>query len=1066
MRPAFLFLTVLTAAATSLSGQPLGNWRVEYFNEEKGLAGRSSYSLMQDKQGYLWIGTADGLNRFDGYAFKTFRKIHGDQKSLGGNQVTHIIQDKDENIWVGFSTGGLSRYNQVEGRFTNYYPQKNNSKSLPADAISMLYMDQANTLWVGVRSNGLYRFDKESQSFIQYPVLPGIHRAYTEDVKKVYNTVYAMYEAPDGITWLATHNGLYQFDKAKGSYKEVRANPIDPQNFRYDLYQNILPGKDGKIWLSGWGLGITSYDPKLKQWENHRYDHAKEGISTKNIVGEIKWKSANEIWLATFDRGIGVFNTTTKKFEFVNDPTLQAQGVPMMYCYRVLEDRQGNTWLGHDNGLTKINSGSNLFSFKPVNVLRTDNGQFYSVTGIWEDTDRRELYLTTLYADGLHIVDQKTGKQRVLAFETRPQEERVLLMPDIMKDSKGIVWVLTRDVIYQYDQAKQKLVRGPQPGFDSVLNRSDFYYRILEDSRGDIWITTLRNGVYRYKVSSGRYEHYKHVEGNKNSLCSDVIIGITEDARGRIWLASTRTGVSVFEPSSGTFRNFYHDDHNLKSLSNDKVTAIVSDAKGFVWIATDGSGLSRIDAKQEQLNGFQHITTRDGLTSDIIISITDDERGNIWMATAIGLAVLDPVSMAVTSYTGKDGLRDDYKGYRLLRQPDGKMRIGSFGGYYEFNPSLFMAERVQFNLVINAFKVFDIDRPYMNEVRKKGSITLLPDENFFSFEFAALNLSDPGKFNYAYKLEGFDKDWVYCGSRRYVSYTNLPGGDYTFRVKAAFGSCTVCADTMAKELAIPIHIESPFWEQTWFIALAAGLISILVYGLYRFRIKQIQDKEKLKRTYNEKIADIEMKALRAQMNPHFIFNCLNSINRYIVKSDHATASLYLTRFSKLIRLILDNSNNKHILLSQELEALRLYLEMEALRFEKKFTYAIHLENGLVAEMIDVPPLIIQPYVENAIWHGLLHKETNGHLDIRLSLHTEQVLKCVIEDNGIGREKAMEYRSKSASTRKSLGMKLTQDRINILSQVSSTEASVQIVDLSDEEGNPTGTRVTMYIPVLT
>ena len=212
------------------------------------------------------------------------------------------------------------------------------------------------------------------------------------------------------------------------------------------------------------------------------------------------------------------------------------------------------------------------------------------------------------------------------------------------------------------------------------------------------------------------------------------------------------------------------------------------------------------------------------------------------------------------------------------------------------------------------------------------------------------------------------------------------------------------------------------------------------------------------------MAEVEMQALRAQMNPHFIFNCLNSINRYIVKSDQQTASLYLTRFAKLIRLILDNSNSRSVTLANELEALKLYIEMESIRFEKKFHYQIHVDKNVQTDCECVPPLIIQPYVENAIWHGLLHKEDAGELRISIHKKSPGLLECIIEDNGVGREKARELKSKSASTKKSLGMRLTEDRLALLNAQSKMNASVVVEDLRTETGSAVGTKVILKIPI--
>lgn len=238
---------------------------------------------------------------------------------------------------------------------------------------------------------------------------------------------------------------------------------------------------------------------------------------------------------------------------------------------------------------------------------------------------------------------------------------------------------------------------------------------------------------------------------------------------------------------------------------------------------------------------------------------------------------------------------------------------------------------------------------------------------------------------------------------------------------------------------------------------------MVIYQLYSYRISRIEREEKIKTEFNRQLADTRMEALRAQMNPHFIFNCLNSINRYIIKSDIKTSSLYITRFAKLIRLILDNSEHKKVVLSNELEALKLYIEMEALRFDHKFTFDIQVDNEIDTTNIEVPPLIIQPYVENAIWHGLLQKDSGGNLFIRITQENDNLI-CEITDNGIGRKKAMEYKSQNAPTRKSIGIKLTEERLNMASEDLAKSGSQKIIDLYDENGEPAGTTVILNIPI--
>jgi sensor histidine kinase YesM len=276
---------------------------------------------------------------------------------------------------------------------------------------------------------------------------------------------------------------------------------------------------------------------------------------------------------------------------------------------------------------------------------------------------------------------------------------------------------------------------------------------------------------------------------------------------------------------------------------------------------------------------------------------------------------------------------------------------------------------------------------------------------------------------------------------------------------------------------LPSFFSQQFIALTWIllfviiVLMNTGLAAGIFFANWQKSVKEKANAEEAKKKTElelmqtkQKQAEIEMKALRAQMNPHFIFNSLNSINKYILKSDHVNASRYLTRFAKLIRLILDNSNSREVALSDELEALKLYVEMESLRFTNKFTYEITVDENLSTDTLQVPPLIIQPYVENAIWHGLLHKETDGKLFISVKKTNDNMLQCTIEDNGIGRSKAVEIKSKSANANKSLGMKLTEERISMLNQYTSLNASIEIIDLAGSTGEAIGTKVILKIPI--
>nr|MBA2250242.1 histidine kinase [Chitinophagaceae bacterium] len=320
-----------------------------------------------------------------------------------------------------------------------------------------------------------------------------------------------------------------------------------------------------------------------------------------------------------------------------------------------------------------------------------------------------------------------------------------------------------------------------------------------------------------------------------------------------------------------------------------------------------------------------------------------------------------------------------------------------------------------------------------------------------------------------YKLVGIDKGWVYAANRTTAYYTQLPPGKYNFFVKAINND-----GLQGPAMQLLTIVIIPAWYQTWWFKILGILVILsLVYIFYRQRIEEekakgfakssVAELKQVKAEFEKQIAETEMVALRAQMNPHFIFNVLNSINKYILENDSVKASHYLTQFSRLIRQVLENSKSSRVPLEADLQALQLYIDMEKLRFGDKFITTIKVDKNIDQQFVQLPPLLIQPYVENAIWHGLMQKTESGNLDITITQHQENILQVIIEDNGIGREKANELKSKSATKHKSFGMQITRDRIDIVNMLFNIEATIQFEDLH-KNGKASGTRVTLNIPV--
>jgi hypothetical protein len=488
------------------------------------------------------------------------------------------------------------------------------------------------------------------------------------------------------------------------------------------------------------------------------------------------------------------------------------------------------------------------------------------------------------------------------------------------------------------------------------------------------------------------------------------------------------------------------------------------------------SGLYRRVGKENEFNRFTSLVEGEPIVG--IRHIQEDNHKNLWVSTTRGLIRINPQREGVTLFGKHNGVHAGSFNYAAgYKNRQGKLFFGSRTGYYAFFPRQARGNPNPAQVVFTEFRLFDQvikpgkDSPLRLPLAQTQAIHLAHDQNAFAFDFAGIHYSHPERNQHVFKLEGYDHSWRTAGPERRAAYFQVPPGDYVLHLKV------ISSSGVAAEKKLSLFIHPPFWRTWWFYALSLLTLVGLVYTGFRYRIAQVRKEEQLLRkeeqllreqeqqqaTFQKKFSEMEMQALRAQMNPHFIFNCLNSINGFILENDPDAASDYLTKFSRLIRLILQNSNAPTVTLENELEALELYLEMEALRFENRFTFLIHCAEEVDAKYLDIPPLLIQPYVENAIWHGLLHKEGLGHLTIHLQ-QAGDFLLTTIEDDGIGRKRAAELKSKSATKKKSLGMQITAQRLELLTQLEGKPTRVEIVDLVDAAGEACGTRVCMKIPV--
>jgi len=490
---------------------------------------------------------------------------------------------------------------------------------------------------------------------------------------------------------------------------------------------------------------------------------------------------------------------------------------------------------------------------------------------------------------------------------------------------------------------------------------------------------------------------------------------------------------------------YTQEKNDPHSISANTAEGIEEYDDSTILVGTQYGGLNFFNPHNKT---FSHLTAKDGLPANTIHAIKKDPSGYVWFTTDYDLYKFKPADKKFIRLNIDPGtISSEFSNVSFYPLQDGRWLAGTAAEIICFyTKNNFAKKNADAKVEITGFKVFENERSIDSMLDARKAVTLTYLQNFLTIDFALLDFSNQQQTNYYYRMDAVDKDWVNTRTKNFASYTNLEPGQYTFTVKAGDGNETTAATSFK------IIITPPFWKTTLFTVISVITAGLFVLWLFKGRIKAVRHEAELK----QKISETEMMALRAQMNPHFIFNCLNSIDNLIQVDEKEKATLYLAKFAKLIRSILENSQNNVVPCWKDMETLKLYVELEELRCDSKFSYRINIADEILNGDYKVPPLVIQPFVENAIHHGLLNKiEADKKLLINVTVRNGRI-SYTIEDNGIGRAKAEDYKKINKPVYESMGMQITTDRINLFNQ--HKNGSVKITDLTDVNNEPAGTKV--------
>ncbi len=870
-----LFKSILLPAISALSLTPAQKLHAapraavfERISIEDGLSQVTVKCMLQDRQGFLWIGTEDGLDRYDGYHFIHHRPRLDDDTSLSNGNITALHEDGDGNLWVGTFGGGLNRFDPVSESFHRYNFNRENTRSLSSDEVTAICEDRRGMLWLGTDGGGLNRFDPGTGTFSHFHSAPGNRRTIS------HNTIRNLCLDRDGALWIATAGGLNRIaaDELEKPNPQVQRLPADrPKTL--SSARVIYQDRRGDIWIGADdGLHLARADARKKDGYVFRRF---EGIGMtpdhrcQHPVLAIVEDKSNTLWLGT--RNGGVLKMDPAREICVPAATTGAAGpnhentILSLYL-----DRSGVLWAGTDFGGLKKND----LNPKPIQHYKHEPGNPNSLNdnhiwGLYEDRERVVWIGTD--AGGLNRFDRRTGTFK--HYLRNPEDETSLndnRVETIYEDSDGTLWVGTwSGGLNRFDRKRERFEHFVHVPGDSTSLSHNAVRAVHRDRRGWLWVATFGGGLNCALPTTGkddrptrlRFQRFRHDPANPASVSHDLIWTIYEDTAGDLWFG-TKGGLShaiIQDGSSVTFENFRHDPENANSLGHDIVWAIHEDKDTNFWLGTFGGGLIRFDRKRKRFSG---VNTEDGLANNIVYGILEDRHGFLWMSTNNGLSRADRRLLArymdmnyernrrllqgriFTNLGVSTGLQSrEFNARAYCRGRDGDMLFGGINGFNIMNPDSVLSRPYTPPVAFTDFKLFNksvhVDGKLLKQSINATPELILPhDHRFVTFEFALLDFAEPGKNQYFFMMDGFDDGWIDAGFQHEATYTNLNPGRYTFRVLGR----TAAGVANETGTSIGLTILPPVWQTWWFRTLGLTGILALVFLAHQGRTRQIKQR--------------------------------------------------------------------------------------------------------------------------------------------------------------------------------------------------------------------------------
>ncbi|WP_109833344.1 two-component regulator propeller domain-containing protein [Reichenbachiella versicolor] len=1027
------------------------NREIQFIQIKDEFSQNTASVVIEDHRGFLWVGTRNGLNRYDGMDVTAYHHDDLDSTTVCGSFIASLYIDSDKSLWVGTLGDGLCRYDELSDTFVSYKSILSNY-GLDGVTISAIYEDDYKNLWIGTLNSGLYRWDRESNDLVQY-----IHNV-EDELGISSNYITEIVSAGPGKMWVSTWGGglnLFDINTQRFiHYKEGQEKPASPIS---NVIRSMTLGNNGDLWLgTDKGVDRVTYH-REGRYEFDHIEFTKSQSDTHSILSILQ-DADEQLWVGTENDGLCVLDFSQGQENwYVSDPKIE-YSIKNNSIWSLYEGNSGIIWVGtYNRGLFKVDKSVRKFA-KYKNSPYTETSLSLGAVSAFAEDENNNVWVAT-DGGGLNYWDVEKNKFHHYSSSTNQNFPDEIL--SLMTDSRGNVWIGTwQGGVFVKKRGNAKFEKFDLRHEFNTDKEKEVVFSIIEDSFGKIWILVFRGGALRYDPDKDTFESFTYQETDSVRLCSTLLTCIFEDSDQNIWIGTEGSGLNKLERKEKGYISqvFVNDPNNPNSISNNTIFSIKEDAQGSLWFGTSG-GLNKYD-KEKGL--FEKFGKRNGLLDEVVHAIEFDISNNLWLSTNKGISRLHIDNYSIQNFDLHDGLQSlEFFKNSSLKLSNGDLLFGGIEGFNAISPDHIVDDHKDVKIYLSDFKLYNQSvkvgnsSPLTKDLMDTKTITLRYNQNDFSFHFSQLNYSQSPKNIYAYQLVNYDQQWQNAGNRKEAFYTNVPPGDYVFKVKSTNNDGSWSVNEAQVKIEITPAWYDTYWAYTVYVMIGLGLL----YWFY----STVVNRERLKNKIELDQMDLARMHELDEMKSSFFANISHEFRSPLTLIMGPLKAMMeegnYTSNTSQVAMMLRNAEGLLNLINQLLELSKLESGKMKLDVVKEdvvgFLKPIVHSFSSLATRKDVRYKILMPEKEitlsfdrdklekiitNLLSNAFKYTKPYGKVNVTLKDYQEEVV-VTVSDDGIGIPKEEKefifnryYRVKSHKTKSSgtgLGLSLAKELVNLM-----------------------------------